>query len=405
MNLFIRNVRLIDGTGASPTPSTNIAVEDGAIGWIGEGGYTSENKHGHYEEINGEDLTLLPGLFDCHEHFTGDGGRNGVANMHQDSFNREVLLVKGAANARRALLAGQTSARDVGSPFGVSITLARAVATRNLPGPRITASGQWIQFPTTWSRQVAPPVTSIEQLKEVILEQISQGAGLIKLGATGVKEDGTGYGTLGIEAARVAVELAHQHGLKVAAHCWYAKRESVAGVFDGARQVVEAGVDSIEHGTHIDDDTAKLMARKGTFLVPTLSTWDYPLRAAKRWSLPKDQVEMYEAQRDSSIASVKRCLSAEVRIAAGTDAGGAPVRHGMVVREMELLMQVGLKPLQAVESATRLAAELTGTLNQVGTIQVGKLADFLLVDGDPLTDFITLRNPWAIFQGGVRIKY
>lgn len=403
MNLLIRNVRLIDGTGAEPIPSVNVVVENGVISWIGEGDVSSL-KHPHYEEINGQDLTLLPGTLDCHEHFCGDGGRYGVRIMGQEADNREGLLVRAAANARRALMAGQTSARDVGSPHGIGITLARAVAAGSIPGPRITASGQWIQFPTTWPGASMRTVETPEQMRAVITDQIAQGAGLIKVGATGENEDGTGYGTLGFEVAKLVADMAHQAGLKAAAHCWYARPEDTPGVYDGARQAVEAGIDSIEHGTHIDEETAKLMAQKGTFHVPTQSTWDYPVRAAARWGLSSEELGRYEAQRDSSIASVKRCLKHGVKIAAGTDAGGAPVRHGTLVREMELLVQSGMAPMDAIRAGTSLAAELTGTLDQVGTIEVGKLADLVLVDGDPLSDMGALRDIWAVFQGGRRIR-
>ena len=130
MNLLIRNVRLIDGTGADAVPKINVVVENGRVSWIGEGDVSPSN-HPHYEDINAEDLTLVPGTFDCHEHFAGDGGRHGVRAMNTDP--PELLLAKAAGNAHRALMTGQTSARDVGSPRGISITLARAVAAGALP--------------------------------------------------------------------------------------------------------------------------------------------------------------------------------------------------------------------------------------------------------------------------------
>lgn len=392
MNLLIRNVRLIDGTGAEPIPSVNVAVENGVISWIGEGSVTP-SAHPHYEDINGEDLTLMPGTFDCHEHFAGDGGESGVLAMNDDV--PEVLLVKAASNARRALMTGQTSARDVGSPYGISITLARQVATGSIPGPRITAAGQWIQAPTTWPYSMVYTIESAEQMRQVVSDQIGQGAGLIKVGATGVREDGSDYATLGPEIARLVVELAHGAGLKVAAHC--------TG-FMGATEAVEAGIDSIEHCTNIDSATARLMAQMGTVAVPTMSTWDYRIQAAARWNLPKEEIDIAEGRRDASRASFKNMLDAGVKIAAGTDAGGSPVRHGTIVHEMEVMIEAGLTTMQAIESATRIAAEITGTLKDTGTVEVGKLADLILVDGDPLSDVGAIRNVWAVFQGGRRVR-
>jgi imidazolonepropionase-like amidohydrolase len=370
-------------------------VENGIIRWIGEG-KVDPLRHTQYENVDGEDLTLIPGIFDCHEHFAGDGGKNGVSAMEKDSHSREVLLIKAADNARRALMSGQTSARDVGSPYGVSISLARAVAAGALLGPRITASGMWIQMPDTWSGSLVQTVKSAEEMRSVILDQIAQGAGLIKVGATGVREDGTPYGTLGLDVAKMVADLAHQANLKVAAHCFDG--------YIGAREAVEAGIDSIEHGVCIDTETARLMAQKGTFLVPTMSMWDYIFSAAPRWGSSKNDITKWEAWRDDSEASLKRCLQAGVKIAAGTDAGGSPVRHGTVAKELDVLVRLGLTPKQALESATRLAAELTGTLGEVGTLEIGKLADMVLVDGDPLSDIGALRSLWAVYKGGNRVR-
>jgi imidazolonepropionase-like amidohydrolase len=397
MNSLIRNVRLIDGTGADPVPSTNIAVENGVITWIGEG-TVSPLKHPHFEDISAEDLTLVPGTFDCHEHFAGDGGQYGGRAMNTDP--PEVLLRKAAANARLVLMTGQTSARDVGSPYGISITLAQAVAAGALPGPRITASGEWLQFPTTWLHSKSPTRTvyTLEEMEKAILSRIAQGAGLIKVGATGqdMPDDIAERGTMGLEIAKKVVEFVHAHGLKIAAHC--------TG-YAGTSEFVAAGGDSVEHGTHIDEETAKLMAENGVILVPTLAWRDYVFRASKRHGMPKERVDANEAIRESHRASFQRCIAAGVKIAAGTDAGGGdPMRHGNIVREMEVMVECGLTPMQAIEGATRIAAELVGTLDDVGTIEVGKQADFILVDGDPLSDVRDLRNVWAVYQGGRRIR-
>ena len=392
MNLIIRNVRLIDGTGSDPVLSCTVVVENGVITTIGDDKSLSLN-HKHYEDINGEDLTLLPGIFDAHEHFAGDGGQNGVWAMADDS--PEVLLAKGAANARRALMTGQTSARDVGSPYGVSITLARQVASGSISGPRITASGSWIQAPTTWPYPFITMIKTKEEMRDVINQQIAQGAGLIKVGATGTYKDGSDYATLGPEIATMVVEMAHAAGLKTAAH-------SVG--FAGTKEVVKAGIDSVEHGFFIDEETGSLMAEKGTVLVPTMSTWDNRLRHAVSWGLSKKEIQASEMRKEGSIQSFKTCLAAGVKIAAGTDAGGCPVRHGTLVREMEVMIESGLTNMQAIEAATRIPAELAGTLKDVGTVEVNKLADLILVDGDPLGDINALRNIWAVFQGGRRIR-
>jgi imidazolonepropionase-like amidohydrolase len=308
----------------------------------------------------------------------------------------ELLLVKAAGNAHRALMTGQTSARDVGSPRGISITLAQAVAAGTLPGPRITASGEWLQYPTTWGQSKIETVNTPEDMRRAILARIAQGAGLIKIGATGVDEDGADYGTMGAEVAKMVIDLVHSKNLKVTAHC--------TG-FIGTKEVVEAGIDSVEHGTHIDEETAQTMARHGTVLVPTLSWRDYLYRASKRWGMAKEKVEASEAIREAHRASYQRCIAAGVKIAAGTDAGGGdPMRHGNIVRELEVMVDWGLSPMQAIQAATSVAADIVGTSDDVGTIEVGKLADFALIDGDPLSNIGDMRNLWAVFQGGKRVR-
>jgi imidazolonepropionase-like amidohydrolase len=309
---------------------------------------------------------------------------------------QEVLLAKAAGNAHRAIMTGQTSARDVGSPKGISITLARAVAAGLLPGPRIVASGEWLQYPTTWGQSKIETVNTPEDMRRATLARIAQGAGLIKIGATGADPHGGGCGTMGAEVAQMVMDFVHGKGLKVAAHC--------TG-FHGTREVVEAGIDSVEHGTHIDEDTARLMAENGTILVPTLSWRDYLFRASKRWGMAKKQIDSSEAVREHHRASYRRCIAAGVKIAAGTDAGGGdPMRHGNIVRELEVMVDWGLSPMQALKAATSVAAELVGTSDDVGTIEVGKLADFALIDGDPMSDIGEMRNLWAVFQGGRRIR-
>ena len=144
MNLVIRNVRLIDGTGADAAPRVSLDVMNGAISWI-DGGSVCPRSPLHREDINGEGLTLIPGMIDCHEHFTGDGGLDNMDHLLGDS--QEVFTVKAVSNARRALMSGVTSARDVGSRFGINILIAQETASGAVPGPRIIAAGEWLQFP------------------------------------------------------------------------------------------------------------------------------------------------------------------------------------------------------------------------------------------------------------------
>ena len=392
MNLVIRNTRLIDGTGADPVPRVSVEVTNGVINWI-EGEAAHPRGRVHLGDINGEGLTLIPGMISCHEHLAGDGGLDN-ADRNRDGTPSGYIL-KATSNARRLLMSGVTSVRDTGSPFGVSIRVAEDTASGALVGPRIIAAGEWLSFPgSTWRPGVGSRLSkspeNLEELVVAIRELLDMGAGLIKVGANGTKPNGEFYGSLGPNVLAAVVQAAHEGGVKIAAHCLG---------FEASRQAVEAGIDSVEHGTHLDEETVRLMAKRGTFYVPTLSPWYTPNHLAP----DNERNEFREYMMDSARASFRSAMNAGVRIATGTDAGGSHVRHGFVAKEIELMVEAGMSPRAALESSTRVAADLMGILDQVGTIEPGKQADMVLIDGDPHSDPAALRNIWAIFQGGTRV--
>ena len=391
MNLVIRNTRLIDGTGTDAVPRVSVEVNNGIISWIGEETARPRGQV-HQEDINGEGMTLIPGMIDCHEHFTGDGGWDSMDRLLGDT--QEVFAIKAVGNCRRALMSGVTSARDVGARFGINILIAQETASGAVLGPRIIAAGEWLQFPGTWPAGLTRRTETPEELLIAIREQIERGAGLIKVGATGFRPNGEQFASLGPEALDVAVRAAHGASLKIAAHCHG---------YEGTRQAVEAGIDSIDHGDFIDEETVRLMAQKGTFLVPTMSTWDARERVGAQVGMASDQATANEDRKQNSRASFRRALEAGVKIAVGTDAGGSVARHGFLAREVELMVDAGMTPKQALESATRDGADLLGIQDQTGTIEVGKQADMLLIDGDPHSDPAALRNIWAVFLGGRRV--
>ena len=392
MDLVIRNVRLIDGTGAAPLPTVSLEVSGGVISWIGEESARPKRLL-HQEDINGQGLTLIPGLIDCHEHFTGDGSMDAMERLLNDTH--EEFTLKAVGNCRRALMSGVTSARDVGARYAINIGIARQTAAGAILGPRIIASGEWFQFPGTWPAGLTRRTETPEELLEGIQDMIEKGAGLIKVGATGFRDDGEQFASMSREGLDVAVRASHEAGLKIAAHCHG---------FEGTRLAVEAGIDSIEHGTYVDEPTVQLMAQMGTYMVPTMSTWDARARLATQMGWSHDQMAEIYDRKENSIASFQRALRAGVRIATGTDAGGSPARHGFVAREIELMVENGMTPQTALEASTRVAADLLGIQDQAGTIEVGKQADMVLIDGDPLSDPGALRNIWAVFQGGRRIR-
>ena len=292
-------------------------------------------------------------------------------------------------------MSGVTSARDVGARYGININIAQQTASGAIQGPRIIAAGEWLQFPGTWPQGLTRRTETPQELLIAIREMIDKGAGLIKVGATGIGPDGEHLANLGPEALEVAVRAAHEAGLKIAAHCHG---------FVGSRQAVEAGIDSIDHGTYVDEETCQLMAEKGTYLVPTRSAMDARERLARQFGIPQEQRGDNLDRMENGKESLQRAIRVRVKIAAGTDAGGSPARHGFLAREIELLVEAGMSPKAALESATKVASELMGIDDQAGTIEVGKQADLVLIDGDPYSDPGALRNVWAVFQGGRRVR-
>ena len=171
MNVLIRNTRLIDGTGADPMPRVSLEVTNGVISWMGEE-TARPRRHVRQEDINGEGLTLIPGMMDCHEHFTGDGGMDSMERLLNDT--QEVFTLKAAGNARRALMSGVTSARDVGARFGINILIAQKAASGAIIGPRIIAAGEWLQFPGTWPPGLTRLTETPEELLMAIKDQIDR---------------------------------------------------------------------------------------------------------------------------------------------------------------------------------------------------------------------------------------
>ena len=265
MDLVIRNVRLIDGTGAAAVPRITVGVTNGLISYIGEDTKASSTQ----EEVNGYGFTLIPGMIDCHEHFTGDGGLDNMEHLLNDT--PEVFTLKAIDNCRRALFSGVTSARDVGARFGINIDIAKQAASGEILGPRIIAAGEWLQYPGTWPPGLTRRTETPEELRAAIRDQVDKGAGLIKIGATGSKPDGQQWVPMSRDAMDLAVKTAHEAGLKIAAHCHG---------FDGSHQAVQAGVDSVDHGSYLRQDTVDLMAQHGTYHVPTMSAWE------NTWAFP-----------------------------------------------------------------------------------------------------------------------
>jgi imidazolonepropionase-like amidohydrolase len=341
------------------------------------------------------DMTLLPGLIDVHTHLTFD--------LEGDWVNQPVkegaadYALRGARNARRTLLAGFTTVRDVGAFGFADVALARAIEGGLVEGPRMVPSGHALGI-TGGHCDVtgfAPGILEqgpkqgvadgVDEVLKAVRYQIKHGARVIKTCATaGVSsfEESAGARQYSDAELLAMVEEAGRHGIKVAAH---------AHGTEGILAAVRAGAASIEHGSMLDDEAIRLMKERGAYLVPTLYTWSVPVELPPLIHRKNEEMKPHVGR------SVRAAIKAGVRIALGTDAGTFP--HGDNARELAALVEHGLSPLGAIRAATLHAAALLGTPDR-GAITPGRLADLVAVPGDPLENVRVLESVRFVMKGG-----
>ena len=347
--------------------------------------------------------TVLPGLADCHTHLTGDPDGHGYSSLGV-SVPRSAL--RGAKNARVTLLAGFTTVRNLGAEGYADTALRDAINAGDVPGPRIAASGPALGITGGHCDEtmLAPEFHHVAEgvadgvpgVMQKTREVIKYGADVIKVCSTG------GVLSLGddpkasqytLEELKTIVAEAHRLGRKVAAH---------AHGGDGIKLAVLAGVDSIEHGTYIDDEAVKLMKERGTYLVPTLYLGDWFLENYQRMGVPAPMVAKAKEVMPTMKKNSARAFQLGVPVAFGTDAAVYP--HGLNGREFGVYVRQGMTPLQAIQTATVHASKLLGWEDRIGAIEAGKYADLIAVDGDPLQDVTELERVKWVMKGGVVVK-
>jgi imidazolonepropionase-like amidohydrolase len=353
--------------------------------------------------------TVLPGLIDCHVHLSARADRyEDIYTFKDTPFQAAFVAV---VHAKRTLEAGFTTVRDVGSPPFLAVDLRNTINEGYVVGPRIMASGPLVSmtgghgdlnnyspqthidmFPGERDFQIAD---GADQMRHVVRAQMKYGVDLIKLAASGgvfSKGDQPGAPQYTVEEIRVAVEEAHAQGRKVAAHAHGAQ---------GIKNAVLAGVDSIEHGSLLDDEAIKLMKAHGTWLVSDVYNDDYILGHADALHMPREYVEKEKAIGRTQRESFARAVKAGVKIAFGTDAGVYP--HGDNAKQLAVMVQWGMTPAAAIRSATSDAAELLGR-KDVGVLAPGRYADLVAVEGDPLHDVRALEHVTLVMKGGAIVK-
>jgi imidazolonepropionase-like amidohydrolase len=347
--------------------------------------------------------TVLPGLIDAHTHLTFDPSGAGYARLGI-STPREALT--GAKNARITLEAGFTTVRNVGASGYSDIALRDAINAGDVPGPRIVASGPPLGItgghcdnnllPYEYHAQGDGVADGIENVQHKVREVIKYGADVIKICATGgvmSKGDDPNASQFTLEEMKAIVAEAHRLGRKVAAHAHGA---------EGVRWASDAGVDSIEHGHLMDDAAIAALKKNGTYLVPTLYLIDWHRENAAHSNVPEFSRRKMQMVSDAAQGNAKKAIAAGVKIGLGTDAAVYP--HGLNARELAVYVRLGMTPFEAIQSATVNDAELLGWADRIGTLEPGKFADIIAVDGDPLKDVSTLEHVKFVMKGGEVIR-
>ncbi len=346
--------------------------------------------------------TVLPGLIDAHTHLTMDP-KFGYEELGI-SIPRETLI--GAKNARNTLNAGFTTVRNVGAAGYSDVALRDAINAGDVPGPRMLVSGPPLTItgghadnnllPFEYHATAEGVADGVDGVRHMVRQNIKYGADLIKFMASGgvlSKGDNPQASQYTLEEMKVIVAEAHRLGRKVAAHA------------HGAQAILwasEAGVDSIEHGSYIDEAAIAEMKKNGTYLVPTLYLGDWFLENAEKNHVPDFLLVKAKAVMPAARKNIAHAFASGVKVAFGTDAAVYP--HGLNAHEFAVMVKLGLTPLQAIQAATLNAADLLGWSGKVGTLEPGAWADMVAVDGDPIKDVTTLERVKFVMKGGEVVK-
>jgi len=402
--VVLKAARLYDARAGNIVAPGLIVVDKGKISRVGGAAPPGA------EVIDLGEATLLPGLVDAHTHLTGEAGADWRQDF-VDDFRRtpaEVAL-RATEYARKTLLAGFTTVRNVGAGDLVDIALRNAIADGKIVGPRMLTATTGLG--TTGghcdgTNGIRPGVLrqSIgdgdadgpEAMRAKVREVIKNGADLVKVCATGgvlSMADTVDSPQLTQAELDALVDEAHAHHRKVAAH---------AHGTEGARRAVQAGVDSIEHGSFLDEATLQLMKKKGTYLVATVLALQGVKERYEKGNLHPDAIPKYLAASKNHTQAMTRALAIGVKFALGTDAG--VFAHGRNAEEFHLLVDLGMRPVDALRAGTLSAAQLLGVDDRLGTLEPGKIADIVAVPGDPVKDIRATEKVLFVMKEGVIFK-
>jgi len=395
MSVLVRAVRLIDGVAATPRDAVDVLIEGATIAAVEPHDQARSVGEG-VGVVEGAGRTLLPGLIDAHAHYTFDPTEGSLQVIAKRTD--EVIIAAARGHAALALRAGITTARGAGSIRNLECVLRDEIAAGRTPGPRLVAAGTAVGSMGGHGSAFGLEASGEDELAAATRQVIETGADVVKVVAseaamlttTGLPPgvDVFGAPELSGDELRSVVSVASAAGRRVMAH---------AQDTESVRRCAIAGVTSVEHAWLADESAIEAVASSGAWLVPTLVVTDVNRTLPGLTPVQRERQDLIEIRhRASTEAAVRLGLP----LATGTDTGEVGVTADMVWREIALLREHGASPMTAIQAATSSAARLLGVDAEVGTVEVGKWADVILVDGDPLADLRVLARPVEVWQRG-----
>jgi imidazolonepropionase-like amidohydrolase len=399
---YIQCGKLIDGISNTEQTEVTVIIEGKSIIDIKKGYVTGGSND---KSISLKDKTVMPGLIDCHVHLESQFSKNTIAEGF--ILTDADIAYQAAVYAKRTLMAGFTTVRDLGGT-GVNISLRKAVARGEVEGPRIITAGRAISASgghmdpsdgfrdDAFNHKMGPDdgvADGRDELVKAVRLQIKRGSDVIKIASTGgvldLSENSSGA-EFTIDEIKAVVETAKDYGLRVACHAHGA---------EGIRRAILGGVTSIEHGSFMNEEDMELAKKYGTYLVPTIIAGRSVADSAKIPGFFPPVIARKAMEVGTQIqATFGRAYKAGVKIAFGTDAG--VYAHGKNYIEFQYMVEAGMPPMEAIKAATTSAADLLGISNLTGSITIGKSADIVAVDGDPLADIKTMKNMSFVMKEG-----
>jgi imidazolonepropionase-like amidohydrolase len=386
------NAHLVDGDPGGYAGRGGLILEDGRI--AASGPDVTRDSIGELPSADAGGRTVVPGLIDCHVHLTWNALASPVATLIKERATPARLAIRAAANARAALERGSTTVRDLGSPNEAIFPVRDAIRDGISVGPRMFAAGCVITTPTGHCHYVGQHASDPVGAREAATRQIAAGADVIKVMTSG------GLHTPGsdptspqfeLDALRAIVEVAHAAGRRVTGHATCDAAIALA---------LEAGFDSIQHGSNLEAATARALAAKNVSVTPTLDTRVFLNRYLDDPDIPEVIRSRAHATAHARTDAYRNALEAGVTLTAGTDSGTTFVPHGALATEVRLMHEGGLPVRQALASATSLAAAEVGMPRVLGTLAAGAYADLLVLEIDPLENLSALEDISLVIQSG-----